>query len=61
MKTQEAINYFGDIRRLAQALDTWPQTINNWKDYPPLARQYHIYVKSNHSLLPEDMVNEDNR
>lgn len=60
MKTQEAIDYFGGTKGLAAALGIWPQGIKHWKEYPPIAQQYHIYYKSNHALLPEEIKDEQN-
>lgn len=53
MKTQEAIEHFGSIRKLADALDIWPHTIYRWGEYPPKAKQYEIEVKSKGKLRAE--------
>jgi len=53
MKTQDAIKYFGGIRQLAEALETWPQTVYQWGEYPPMGRQYEIEVKSDGQLRAE--------
>jgi hypothetical protein len=50
MKTIEAINHFGDVKKLAQALDIWPHVVYRWGDYPPMARQYEIEVKTGGKL-----------
>jgi hypothetical protein len=42
MKTQEAVNHFGSIRKLAAALDVSVQAIYKWgEDVPPL-RAYQL-------------------
>ena len=50
MTTQEAIDYFGGRRQLAEMLGVWPQVIYGWKDEPPMARQYELEVKTNGAL-----------
>jgi hypothetical protein len=54
MKTQEAIDYWGGVKNLADALKTWPQTIYQWGEYPPIGRQYEIEVKSDSQLRAEN-------
>ena len=46
MKTQEAIDYFGTLKKLADALGVWPQVIYQWGDTPPMGRQYELEVKT---------------
>ncbi len=46
MTTQEAKDFFGGIRQLADVLGIWPHNISRWGDSPPMARQYEIEVKS---------------
>lgn len=42
MKTQEAVNHFGSIRKMAAALDLSVQAIYKWgEDVPPL-RAYQL-------------------
>jgi len=50
MKTQEAVEYFEGRKALADALGVWPQVIYQWGEYPPMARQYEIEVKTNGKL-----------
>lgn len=50
MKTQEAIEHFGGLRKLAEALDVWPQVIYQWGDTPPMGRQYELEVKTGGKL-----------
>lgn len=42
MTTKEAIDYFGGVKALAQALDIWPTGISRWGKSPPMLRQYEI-------------------
>lgn len=46
MTTKEAINHFGGIKKLAEALGIWPHNVSRWGAHPPMARQYEIEVKS---------------
>ena len=53
MNTKDAIEYFGGIKQLAEALDIWPHVIYRWGDNPPMARQYEIEVKTKGKLKAE--------
>jgi hypothetical protein len=53
MKTQEAIDHFGGIRQLAEVLKTWPQTIYQWGETPPMGRQYELQIKTDGKLKAE--------
>ena len=50
MTTQDAINYYGSIKALAQALNIWPHTIYRWGAVPPMSKQYEIEVKTGGEL-----------
>ena len=50
MKTKEAIEYYGGLKKLADALDVWPQVIYQWRDSPPMSRQYELEVKTGGKL-----------
>jgi len=50
MKTQEAIDYYGSTKKLADALGIWPQVIYTWGETPPMARQYELEVKTEGAL-----------
>lgn len=50
MKTQEAIDYYGSTKKLADALGIWPQVIYTWSETPPMARQYELEVKTEGAL-----------
>ena len=50
MKTKEAIDHYGGIKKLAEALSIWPHVIYRWGESPPLARQYELEVKTNGQL-----------
>ncbi len=53
MTTQQAIQFFGSVKALAQALDIYPQAVMMWGDYPPRGRQYEIEVMTSGSLKAE--------
>jgi len=55
MTTQEAIDHYGSVRRLAKALKIWPHAIYRWGDYPPEARQYQLQVLTGGKLKAEDL------
>ena len=44
MTTQEAIEYYGGVKQLADALGCWPQVIYQWGVNPPIGRQYQLQV-----------------
>lgn len=50
MTTEEAIQFFGGLKKLADALQVWPQVIYRWGNNPPMARQYEIEVKTEGKL-----------
>lgn len=47
MKTSEAIEHFGGLKKLADAIGVWPQVIYQWGDSPPMSRQYELEVRTN--------------
>lgn len=53
MTTREAINHYGGIKALADALGIWPQAIYAWGDRPPMSKQYEIEVKTNRQLIAD--------
>ena len=53
MTTQQAIDHYGSIKGLADALGVWPQVIYRWGEHPPMARQYELQVKTNNKLKAE--------
>lgn len=53
MKTQEAIDYYGGIKQLADELGTWPQTVYQWGEYPPMGRQYELQIRTGGKLNAE--------
>lgn len=53
MTTQEAIDYYGGVKKLADALGVWAQVIYAWGEYPPMGRQYELEVKTNGKLKAE--------
>ena len=50
MTTQDAINYYGGTKQLAEVLGIWPHVIYRWGKNPPMARQYEIQVKTKGKL-----------
>jgi hypothetical protein len=50
MTTKEAIQHFGGVKQLADALGIWPQAVYAWGVCPPNAKQYEIEVKSKGAL-----------
>lgn len=50
MTTQEAIDYYGSAKALADALGIWPHVIYRWGSQPPKARQYELEVKTKGAL-----------
>ena len=60
MKTEEAIRWYGGVKRLAEARKVWPQGIYKWGDYPPRARQFEIQVRTKGELRAEPDESERN-
>jgi hypothetical protein len=56
MTTQEAIQHFGSLKQLADALGVWPQVIYAWGEKPPMARQYELEVKTEGQLKADRQV-----
>lgn len=54
MKTSEAIEHFGGLKKLADLLGIWPQVIYQWGEYPPKSRQYELEVRTNGVLKAEN-------
>ena len=59
MTTQQAIDHYGSIKTLADALGVWPQVIYRWGKHPPMARQYELQVKTNNKLKAQNNDNKD--
>ena len=53
MKTKQAIDYYGNIKKLSDVLGIWPHVIYRWGDNPPKARQYELEVKTQGKLKAE--------
>jgi hypothetical protein len=53
MTTQEAVDHYGGIKKLAAELGIWAHVIYRWGDYPPKARQYELEVKTKGKLKAE--------
>lgn len=54
MTTKEAIEHFGGIKALAQALDIWPTAVSRWGEQPPRLRQFEIERITNGELKVEE-------
>jgi hypothetical protein len=46
MTTQDAIQHYGSLKKLADALGIWPQAVYKWGEKPPLSKQYELEVKT---------------
>lgn len=53
MTKQDAIEHFGGVRELAEALGIWPNTIYRWDESPPDIMQYKIEVLTQGQLKAE--------
>ena len=53
MTTKEAIDHYGNIKKLADVLGIWPHVIYRWGELPPVARQYELEVKTKGKLKAE--------
>lgn len=56
MTTDEAVQFFGGLKKLADALGVWPQVIYKWGERPPMARQYEIQVKTEGKLRADEQA-----
>lgn len=54
--TDEAVQFFGGLKKLADALGVWPQVIYKWGERPPMARQYEIQVKTEGKLRADEQT-----
>jgi len=54
LKTEEAVRWYGGVKRLADALGVWPQVVYKWGESPPMARQYEIQVRTKGELKADD-------
>lgn len=53
MKTQAAIDHFGSVRALADALEITVQSVYEWGEIPPRGRQFEIQALTSGALLAE--------
>jgi hypothetical protein len=51
MKTQDAIDHYGSIAKLAKALDVDRSAVLHWKGSVPLLRQYQLEVLTKGALV----------
>ena len=54
MTTEQAIEFFGDRKKMAQALGIWPHGTYRWGEYPPRLRQFEIERISQGELVIDD-------
>lgn len=54
MKTKDAIEHYGGIKELAEALGIWPHNISRWGDTVPKSRAYELEVKTGGKLRALD-------
>ena len=54
MKTKDAIEHYGGIKQLAEALGIWPHNISRWGEFVPSARAYELEVKTKGALKAVD-------
>ena len=57
MKKKDVIEYFGDIKQAARALDVWPQTIYAWSDDVPVNMAYKVQVITKGKLKVKENAN----
>lgn len=44
MKKKDVIEYFGSVKKTADALKLWPQAVYNWGEEVPKSAQYRIEI-----------------
>jgi hypothetical protein len=59
MKTQNAIDYFGSRKKLADALELWPQAVYRWGDEVPEGSAYKLQVITNGELMVKEESSRD--
>lgn len=47
MKTKKVIKHYGSVKKVAQALDIYPQTVYAWGEDVPDSASYKIQVLTN--------------
>ena len=58
MKKSDAVQHFGSVKKLADALGLWPQTVYLWKDDVPELIAYKLQVITEGKLKVSDQPNE---
>lgn len=63
MKLEEATEFFGGTKQLADALGLWPATVYQWRERGeiPRGRQYELQVKTGGALLADTGAQQDER
>ena len=57
MKTKDAVEYFGGVKKLAEFLDIWPHNISRWGESVPASRAYELEVRTQGDLKADDAEN----
>jgi len=60
MKTQDAINHFGSIRKLADKLGISTQAVYGWGDDVPEMTGYKLQVLTCGKLMQDEGLNNEN-
>ena len=56
MRTKAAVDHFGGVKKLADALGIGRAAIYQWGEFPPVDRQCHIEVLSGGALLADGVA-----
>lgn len=59
MLSQDAIDFFGGVKKLSDALGIWPQAVYKWGETVPDLQAYKIQVLSKNKLMVDDGKNID--
>ena len=54
MKKKDVIEYFGSIKKTADALGCWPQAVYSWGDDVPDLMAYKVQVVTNGALKVDE-------
>ena len=61
MKTQDAIEFFGSRKAIADALGIWPQSVYNRGDEVPPLRAYQLRERMEEKQIENELDEELNR
>lgn len=59
MTTSEAINHFGGVQKLADALRVRRQSVWKWKERPPMGRQFQLQAMTGGVLKVDENLTPD--